>query len=63
MKTAKHIEVYLDAFDDFCDVVMERYDGDVIENITSAEMINLYRGFLTALPDIEKAMAKAEKSA
>ena len=62
-KHDKRIEAYLDIFDEFCDVVMERYDGDVIENITSAEMISLYQGFLTALSDIEKAIAKVEKSA
>ena len=63
MKTDKHMEVYLDAFDDFVDEVTERYGGDVIENATSEAVISLFRGFLTALPSIEKAMVKAEKSA
>ena len=62
-KHDKHIEAYLDGFDDFCDEVWDRYDAEVVRDLTPLAMISLYRGFLTAVPDIEKAMAKAEKSA
>ena len=62
-KHDKHIEAYLDGFDEFVDEVAERYGGDVIENATSEAVISLYRGFLTALPSIEEARVKAEKSA
>ena len=51
----KYIAAYLDAFDEFCDEVMERYDQEVIGNLSTEAMISLYRGFLTALPDIERA--------
>ena len=54
-KTDKHMEVYLDAFDDFCDEVWDRYDAEVVRDLTPLAMISLYRGFLTALPDIERA--------
>ena len=54
-KHDRHIAAYLDAFDEFCDEVMERYDQEVIGELTPEAMINLYRGFLTALPDMKKA--------
>ena len=54
-KHDRHIAAYLDAFDEFCDEVMERYDQEVIGELTPEAMISLYRGFLTALPDIERA--------
>ena len=54
-KQDKYIAAYLDAFDEFCDEVMERYDKEVIGELAPEAMINLYRGFLTALPDIEQA--------
>ena len=54
-KQDKYIAAYLDAFDEFCDEVMERYDQEVIGELTPEAMISLYRGFLTALPDIERA--------
>ena len=63
MKHDARIEAYLDGFDEFVDEVTGRYGDDVIENATSEAVISLYRGFLTALPSIEKAMVKAEKSA
>ena len=54
----RYIEAYLDAFDEFCDECMERYDQEVIGDLTPEAMISLYRGFLTALPDIERAGGK-----
>ena len=54
----RYIEVYLDAFDEFCDMMRERYGAEVIENLSTEAMISLYRGFLTALPDMEKAGGK-----
>ncbi|NIA09458.1 MAG: hypothetical protein GWP10_06965, partial [Nitrospiraceae bacterium] len=51
----KYIEAYLDAFGEFCDGVRERYGAKVIGNLTSEAMINLYRGFIAALPDLERS--------
>ena len=51
----RYIEAYLDAFDEFCDEYMKRYDAEVIKNLSTEAIISLYRGFLTALPDMEKA--------
>ena len=55
MKTAKHIEAYLDGFDNFSRAVIKRYGAEARERISPDAMISLYRGFLTALPDMAKA--------
>ena len=75
MKTAKHTELltkemfdksvnaYLGGFDNFSHAVMKRYGAGARETLTPEAMISLYRGFLTALPSIEEARVKVEKSA
>ena len=54
-KHDRRIETYLDGFDEFRGECLERYGDEMDGNLSLEAMISLYRGFLTALPDLEKA--------